>query len=537
MKKKERKITHKMDFGVTDEQAGAAMDALNKILEDRGQSTGAVILGGRDLSDDQITPLVINDTLHKITGRWYYVGDTKTKAWKDPSAWHAAYWYFVADYLKERFGKDWCLSSEQSLLFNAADGRIPRQLAIRTPQADTHVVDLPWGYELLVVHSDLPEKVEYERRFGLRLYPLETAILAVSPGFYQMNPMEARTCLGLLPGRKGIAEAAIAGGYHIGAGRLVGGLISVGNELLAEAILSSLRNSCFDVNVCDPFLGSVKIGPDSCAIATRIRLMWMRMRPAVISEMPDDFLRTSWSPSKVKERMDDVFQDDAAASLAMEGYDVKENLIRAVAGGEWEYGTLCKEAEETDVAVTIGYHEAFRQVQTDILDSMTGGRGPEHLHHRILDWHERLMKPLEQHGLNDGEIPHDYRQCEGFIRGSEHIPVWWINVPFAMMALSGLLIQEDNAFVRAVLGLFFIDYIRPVRTGSGLFARLYMNSQLLAGGYPWTVIPANEARAFEEALEKARVTGEIGDLARKIAWHSLNSFVAPKLNGEDPEQD
>ena len=77
-----------MDFGVTDEQAGAAMDALNKILEDRGQSTGAVILGGRDLSDDQITPLVINDTLHKITGRWYYVGDTKTKAWKDPSAWY-----------------------------------------------------------------------------------------------------------------------------------------------------------------------------------------------------------------------------------------------------------------------------------------------------------------------------------------------------------------------------------------------------------------------------------------------------------------
>ena len=64
-----------------------------------------------------------------------------------------------------------------------------------------------------------------------------------------------------------------------------------------------------------------------------------------------------------------------------------------------------------------------------------------------------------------------------------------------------------------------------------------MNSQLLAGGYPWTVIPANEARAFEESLEKARVTGEISDLARKIAWHSLNSFVAPKLNGEDPEQD
>lgn len=64
-----------MDFGITKEQAEAAMAALNAILEKPVRGSGMIILGGRDLDDDQIGPLVLNETLHKIHDRWYYVAD------------------------------------------------------------------------------------------------------------------------------------------------------------------------------------------------------------------------------------------------------------------------------------------------------------------------------------------------------------------------------------------------------------------------------------------------------------------------------
>ena len=39
--------------------------------------------------------------------------------------------------------------------------------------------------------------------------------------------------------------------------------------------------------------------------------------------------------------------------------------------------------------------------------------------------------------------------------------------------------------------------------GNGQIARFLMNCQLVAGGYAWTVIPADLAEEYDEALEKA----------------------------------
>ena len=44
-----------------------------------------------------------------------------------------------------------------------------------------------------------------------------------------------------------------------------------------------------------------------------------------------------------------------------------------------------------------------------------------------------------------------------------------------------------------------------------------MNSQLVAGGYPWTVIPGWKTDLYNNALEKACTTGGIYDLANLVA--------------------
>ena len=90
-------------------------------------------------------------------------------------------------------------------------------------------------------------------------------------------------------------------------------------------------------------------------------------------------------------------------------------------------------------------------------------------------------------------------------------------IPEAMKVLSQLLVSEKSAFVRAVLGHFFIAYIHPFTDNNGVIARLFMNSQLVAGGYPWTVIPGWKADLYNDALEKACTTGEIYHMANLVA--------------------
>src|SRR4051812_31670464 len=49
----------------------------------------------------------------------------------DTTAWYASYWEFVSAYMSERFGEDWSLSPEQSLMLHAGQWNVPSQLLVR----------------------------------------------------------------------------------------------------------------------------------------------------------------------------------------------------------------------------------------------------------------------------------------------------------------------------------------------------------------------------------------------------------------------
>jgi len=85
-----------------------------------------------------------------------------------------------------------------------------------------------------------------------------------------------------------------------------------------------------------------------------------------------------------------------------------------------------------------------------------------------------------------------------------------------MTALSTLMQEEQDAFVRAVLGHFFFVYIHPYMDGNGRTARFTMNSQLVTAGYPWVVVPMEKRDDYMAALENASVREEIDSFVQFI---------------------
>ena len=70
-------------------------------------------------------------------------------------------------------------------------------------------------------------------------------------------------------------------------------------------------------------------------------------------------------------------------------------------------------------------------------------------------------------------------------------------------------------------------YIHPYMDGNGRMGRFLMNVMMAAGGYPWTVVPVAQRKAYMAALEKASVGEDIGPFAELLA-----GLVRRRLAGE-----
>ena len=81
--------------------------------------------------------------------------------------------------------------------------------------------------------------------------------------------------------------------------------------------------------------------------------------------------------------------------------------------------------------------------------------------------------------------------------------------PLRRRGQAELLENEPEASVRAVLGHFMFVFIHPYMDGNGRIGRFLMNSMLVSGGYPWTVIPVEERDQYMSALESASVNQDI----------------------------
>jgi len=140
--------------------AGLRPDALPGILPDVRW----------DLSRTHKERLVANGFLREVIKGWY-ISIRPDEQKGVTTSWYISFWYFVSVYLEARFGKDWCLSPEQSLLLHSGNRTVPKQLLVRSPKAQNNIVKLLHGNSFFDLKATIPPQNERKKIEGYQVSP------------------------------------------------------------------------------------------------------------------------------------------------------------------------------------------------------------------------------------------------------------------------------------------------------------------------------------------------------------------------------
>jgi hypothetical protein len=112
------------------EKLAQSLEELKKLQYDKGM---AVVKAG-DLTRTHRDRLIQNGFLKEVIKGWYISSRPEEKP-GDTTSWYMSFWNFSSAYCNTRFGKDWSLSPEQSLLLHSGNPSFPNQLLTRSPKA------------------------------------------------------------------------------------------------------------------------------------------------------------------------------------------------------------------------------------------------------------------------------------------------------------------------------------------------------------------------------------------------------------------
>lgn len=214
--------------------------------------------------------------------------------------------------------------------------------------------------------------------------------------------------------------------------------------------------------------------------------------------------------------MDATYVKDSYHSLSIEGYKITEGLLERVRSGDWDPEKDEADKERRNALAARGYYQAYELLKQGVADCFSG-QAPSQLYVKgHQEWHFQLFEPCIRAGIVKASDLVGYRRHQVYIKNSKHTPLNPDALLDAMSALSDLMMEEENALVRAILGHFFFVYIHPYMDGNGRTARFVMNSQLVTAGYPWVVIPVERREEYMAALEKASVKGDVEEFVRFV---------------------
>ena len=490
------------------------MSVLKEYQDAHGENL--VIHGADTLGRTHTERLLNSGYLKMVIKGWYipcYPGSEG-----DSTVWYVSYWHFIVAYLNNKFGENWSLSPELSLYFYSGKSVVPQQLIVRSDAAANNILSLPFGTSLLDIKASLPPSVEVELRYGVRLYPLAYALLLVGPDYYRRNSLEARTCLASLRDVTPVVTAALEGGYTSRAGRVAGALRSIGREEMADQLISTMKQVGYSIQEANPFEEDIRLERfEPSPYASRLRLMWMKMCPKVVALKESAGIHpVAKDVESVLAMMDATYIKDSYNSLSIEGYKITEGLLERVRSGNWDPKNDDEDQERKNALAARGYYQAYQLLKQSVADSLAGEDPAKMYVKSHQGWHFQLFEPCIRAGIIKASDLVGYRTHQVYIRNSMHVPLNPDTVLDAMTALSSLMQEEPDAFVRAVLGHFFFVYIHPYMDGNGRAARFTMNSQLVTGGYPWIVVPVERRDEYMASLEKASVEEDIEPFVRFI---------------------
>jgi hypothetical protein len=489
-----------------------------EILHALQNENGAAAIRPKDITRTHRERLVEQGFLQEVMKGWYIPTKPDEKP-GDSTSWYASFWRFCAVYLEERFGKEWSLSPDQSLLIHSGNWTVPRQLLVRSPKGRNKENPLPHKTSLFDIRSPLTAATDREEKEGMQVYSLPAALVAASPGMFTRNPTDVRTCLSLIRDASDILPKLLDGSHTVVAGRLAGAFRNIGKDRIAGDIVKTMQSAGFDTRETDPFTTRIAFsgtGRETSPYVNRIQMMWHTMREIIIERFPkapgipkdkDAFLK----------KVGEVYVTDAYHSLSIEGYKVTPELIERVRSGNWRPDIDSNDKQQRDALAARGYWQAYQGVLKS-LDKILAGQNPgKVLDAEHGDWYRELFAPSVASGILKPSDLAGYRNGSVYIRCSKHVPLNRDAVRDAMPAFFELLTQETNPAVRVVLGHFIFVYIHPYMDGNGRIGRFLMNAMLASAGYPWTVIPVDDRKQYMEALERASVDLDIAPFTEFIA--------------------
>ncbi len=527
------------------QKLAASLNAL-EILQERG----VVAVRSYDLSRTHRERLLAQGCLQQVMKGWY-VDSRLNLTPAESTAWYASFWEFCADYLTRRFGQEWSLSPEQSVVIHAGNRSVPTRLAARSPGARNRITALAHDTSIFETRASLPPPEQTEVVDGLRLFSVAAALVASGPALFTRHTSDVRTVLATMRDVSGLLPLLLAGGRSTVAGRLAGALRNIGRDSDADTILATMKDAGYDVRESDPFdqpspLTLDKPAPlaldrhdlpshvvrlrldreDLPANVVRLRLDWHTMRERVIATFPDppDLPR---SANVLLRSLDEVQVEDARHSLALEGVRVEPEFIERLRDGEWPPDAAATDREHGAALATMGYNAAFELVRESVarvVQSSDPGKVAANDH---ADWYRELVGPSVSAGFLNAADVSGYRDGPIVIRHSRRMPPAGEAMQYLMPALFDLLGEESHPGVRAVLGHFIFAHIHPYTYGNGRMGRFLMNVTLVAGGYPWIIVPAERRDEYMASLETASIEQDIGPFAEFLAELVRHSMTRP----------
>lgn len=473
------------------------------------QDKGVIAIKSGDLSRAHRERLQNNGFIQSVMKGWY-IRSRPEEAPGESTTWYASYWDFCASYLNRRFGEEWCLSPEQSLLLHAEKWTVPKQLLVYSHKGDNKVTPLPFETSLFNVRYNLPPKNDIENKNHLRVYSLAPALISSSQLFFTKYPIDTRAALATIHDASEILPALLNGNHSKIAGRLAGAFRNIGRDKIADEIIKTMQSAGYDVRENDPFENATPIPFSQRAESpyiNRLKILWHQMRNIVIMNFSRQISKISTDQylSKITEK----YKDDAYHSLSIEGYRVDADLIEKVRAGGWAPDLNDEDKNTKNALAARGYWQAFNSVKESIEKILQGENAGEVLSAVHGDWYRELFSPSVTAGILKITDLAGYRNSQVFIRHSHHIPPNAKAVLDLMPTYFDLLREEKEASVRIVLGHFIFVYIHPYMDGNGRIGRFIMNAMCASGGYPWTIIPVEKRDDYMKALEEASVHQDI----------------------------
>lgn len=493
------------------EKLAASLEALQ-------QAQNGNVIRSSSLSRVHRERLLQNDFLLEVVKGWYIV---TRPALKDGSStpWFASFWSFIAAYLNDRYGDDYCLSAESSLHLHTGATVVPRQLVIITKAKGAQKLNLPFDTSLLIYQDSKNFPAGRTMLNGLWIMDLPTSLCRVAPSYFRQNAVDAEMALRMVRDSSEILRVLLESGSIAAAGRLSGAYEFLGEKQMSERIIRDMTSSGHAIRPVNPFDNTVPFLSSGVRVLSpyvaRIESLWKTMR----NEVTDSFPSPSGIPVDHEEylrRVDEIYVNDAYNSLSIEGYQVTPELIAQIRDEKWNPDLLESDRQQRDALAAKGYNLAFRAVKESIRKILDGARPSAVVAVDHRDWYSQMFAPSVQSGILKPADLAGYRNQPVYIRGSQHVPLPQAAIVDCMETLFRLIDEEQHAGVRAVLGHFIFVFIHPYMDGNGRIGRFLMNTMLASGGYPWTVIRLKRRDAYLSALEEASTSGRISTLARFV---------------------